>query len=224
MSKSKTKNVRQHASELAGRLAPHVESARDKAAPYVADARDKAAPYVAEARSKAAPLVADARDRINHEVVPVITAALAAANEATEDVREEAKRRGLATAAALRGDVEPPHESHRLRKALVVLGLGGAIAFVVRKLTSRQPSTSWQSSYTPPPSPAASSTPVRDETPTATAGAHAATAGTAGSAGAEKTQDEGAAGPDEAVADAAESPHRPTTPDNPVEEIDLKRD
>ena len=73
----------------------------------------------------------DARDKITSDVLPVITAALAAASEATEDVRGETKKRGKAAVAALRGDIEAPvKKKHRFGNFLIVLGLGGAAAFV----------------------------------------------------------------------------------------------
>jgi vacuolar-type H+-ATPase subunit H len=247
MAKSKTKKMRKQAGELADRIAPHVEAARDKAgpvlaearekagpvltearekaAPYVKEAREKAAPYVkdarqkagpviADARGKAAPVVAEAQDWFSSEVLPTLSAALAAVDEATEDVREEARKRGLAATAALKGELEPPKKSHKLRNLLLMIGLGGLVAAVAKKLSARQPETAWQSSYTPPPAPAAPA-PV-DETPTATAAAAAA----AGHSG----DDEAAAAPGEAAADAGEEPHPATTPDNPAEEIDLKKD
>jgi vacuolar-type H+-ATPase subunit H len=228
MAKSKSKKMRDQASELADRLAPHVEAARDKAAPVLADARDKAGPMLSDARDKAgplladardktAPLVADARERLSNDVLPALAAAVAAAGDATEDVRAEAKKRGKAAAAALKGDVEPPGEKkHRLRKLLIVLGLGGVAAAIAKKMSSRKPTTAWQSSYTPtpaPPSPVHAAPRHVDDTAT-DAGA-AATAG---------DDDEAAALPGEAVADEAATPHAATTPDDPAEEIDLTKE
>ena len=245
-SKSKPQKMRDQASEVMERLAPAMESAREKAAPVIAeagkraaDAREKAAPYVAEAREKAAPYVAQAREKAEPvvdtarakfaaEVLPVVTAALAAASEATEEVREEALKRGAATAAALKGEVEAPKkkESHKLRTFLILIGLGGIAAFVAKRMSDRQASTAWQSSYSPTPSSASTTTTPTysapgvsapgaggpEETPISTAAAAAAAA---------QAHDEGAAGPDEAVADAAEQPHVPTTPENPAEEVKL---
>src|SRR5262249_38971497 len=113
-SMAKQKKMRDHASDLADMLAPHVETAkekagpllvearekagpalaeaRQKAAPVIAEAREKAAPVIAEAREKAAPALNDARDRITTEVLPLLTAAIAAVDEATEDARTEAKK------------------------------------------------------------------------------------------------------------------------------------
>jgi hypothetical protein len=212
--KKKTKNLRSHAGELADMVAPHVEHARDKAAPVLAEARQKAAPYVAEARDKAAPALSEAKLKLTNEVLPVLTAAIAAANEATEDVREEAKKRGKATAAALKGDLQPPKKKkHRLRRLLTVLGLGGAVFAVVKKLSDRDATTAWQSSYTPPPAPPAPPAPPSATTVSDPAGAHRAEAG----------DDEGGASPDVAAADAAAEPHPASTPDQPAEEIDVTK-
>jgi vacuolar-type H+-ATPase subunit H len=227
--RTKKKDVRKQASELADRLAPHVEAAREKAGPMIAEAREKAAPMLAEAREKAAPVltearekaapllaeardktvpaVQEARDRLVTEVVPVLTAALAAASEATEEVRGETKKRGKATVAALKGEVEAPEKkTHRVRTLLIVLGLGGVATFVAKRMSDRQATTAWESAYTPPaPAPTPASSPQ--------AGAHKAGA-----------DDEGGASPDVAVADSAAGPHTATTPDNPAEEVDLTKE
>jgi vacuolar-type H+-ATPase subunit H len=196
----KSKNFLDHANDLATDLAekigPQVESA-------VETAREKAGPVISEAREKAAPAVHDARDKLATEVLPVITAAIAAAGEATEDVRGETKKRGKAAVAALKGDVEAPApKKHRFRNFLLVLGLGGVVAFVAKKLSDRPSTTTWESSPTPAPAPAAP------------AGAHKAEPFGA--------DDQGGSSPDVAAADAAAEPHAATTPDNPAETIDVK--
>jgi vacuolar-type H+-ATPase subunit H len=236
-SKTRTQKMRDQAGEVMDRLAPHVETAREKAAPVIADAREKAgpmiaearekaAPYVTEAREKAAPVVEGAKTKFTTEVLPVITAAAAAAAEATEEVREEAKKRGAATAAAIKGEIEAPtKKSHKLRNILVILGLGGIAAFVAKRMSDREASTAWQSSYTPTPSSAGTSTTPSYSAPGVATGGAGGPAmeetplGTAAAAAAAKARDEAGAGPDEAAADAAEQPHSATTPDNPVEEI-----
>ena len=207
--------------EARDRVVPVLVGARDVAVPYFVDARDVASPYVATARDKAAPYVADARDKVSatftSEVLPVVTAALAALDDATEDARGETVKRGRALAAALRGEiearaeepvVEPPSESsHWLRTVLVALGLGGAGYAVVRRLNDKQRAASWQSSYTPPTSttPPASSTPLAD-------------------AAADSVADDAAASdPGEAAADATDTPHVATTPDHPVTEVDVDK-
>src|SRR6478735_2855546 len=153
MGKKKTlrEQLREQASDFAGTLAPHVENARDRAVPVLTEARDKAAPYLADARVKAAPYVSDARDKFSETVLPVLTAALASVDEATEDVRDETRKRGKAVAAALKGEIEAPQKKHRGRKLLVLLGLGGLGFAAYKKFGGKQPTTTWQSSYTPPP-------------------------------------------------------------------------
>jgi hypothetical protein len=239
--KTTTQKMREQADEVLEWLEPRMEQAkeaaapvladakvkaaeaREKAAPYMAEAREKAAPYVAEAREKTAPTVDNARTKLTTEVLPVITAAVHAASEATEEAREQAKKRGAATAAALKGEIEAPEkkESHKFRNFLILLGLGGVVAFVAKKMSDREASTAWQSSYTPTPASGATTPSYSapgvsevDETPM----------GTAAAAAAAKTRDEGAAAPDEAAADAAEEPHPATTPDNPVEEVKVDGD
>ena len=178
-SKSKPQKMRDQAGEVMERLAPHVESAREKAAPviaeakskaseakekaapYVAQAREKAAPYVETAREKATPAVDNARTKFTTEVLPMVTAAMAAVEEATEEMREEAAKRGAATAAALKGEIEAPSKkSHKFRTFLIVIGLGGVVAFVVKRMSDREASTAWQSSYTPTSPGATSTTPT----------------------------------------------------------------
>lgn len=223
MGKNKTlrEQLREQASDLAGTLAPHVENARDKAVPVLTEARDKAvpvlteardkaAPYVSEARDKAAPYVSDARDRFSETVLPVLTAALASVDEATEDVRDETKKRGKAVAAALKGEIEAPKKKRRGWKLLVLLGLAGLGYAGYQKFGGKQPTTTWQSSYTPPPAP----TPAPAGGPVAGAGAHRADA---------EPDDTAASDPAEAASDATDVPHDATTPDTPVEEIDVTK-
>ncbi len=236
MGKKKTlrEQFRDQASDLADTLAPHVETARDKAAPMLADARDKvgpvlaearekaapvlaearekAAPVLAEARGKAAPYAADAREKFSETVLPALTAALASVDEATEEARAEALKRSKAVAAAMKGEVEVPEKKHRGgAKLLVVLGLGGIAYAAYKKFGARQPTTNWQSSYTPPPAP----TPPPAGGPVAgAAGAHRADAG---------PDDTAASDPGEAASDATDVPHNATTPDNPVEEVNVDK-
>jgi len=186
--KKMAKDVRGQASELASKIGPRVEQAREMAGPLLVEAREKAGPALSDARDKLG-------DRLTNDVLPALSAAVAAADHATEDVREEARRRGLAAAAALRGEVEPPKKHHRIRTLLIMLGLGGVAAAVAKMLSDRQASTAWQSSYTPPPAPAS---------------------GPLGSG-----NDEAGATPDVAAADKQTEPHNVTTPENPAVEEDL---
>ena len=191
------------------KAAPYVSEARDKAVTYGAEARDKAAPYLSDAKGKAAPYVSDARDKFSDTVLPVLTAALASVEEATEEARGESKRRGKAVAAALKGEIDAPQPKHRGRRLLVLVGLGGIAFAAYKKFGAKQPTTNWQSSYTPPPAPA----------PTATGGPVGATGAGAHRADAD---DVAASTPGEAASDATDVPHDATTPDNPVTEIDVE--
>lgn len=104
--------------------------ARDRAAPQLAHARDVAMPYLAQARDAAAPKLARARHRAQDtlvgEVLPRVSAGVAAGMAATEPAREEAARRGTATIAALAGRVDPPRRGHRKLKAVLIIGILGA--------------------------------------------------------------------------------------------------
>ena len=226
--KTRLEQFREQAGELAGsardkagpaladardKAVPVLADARDRAVPVLVDARDKAAPYVAEARDKAAPYVSDARDKFAETVLPALTAALASVDEATEDVRDETKKRGKAVAAALKGEVAVPEKKkHRGRKLLVLLGLSGLGYAAFKKFGSKQPTTNWQSSYTPPPAPTPS--PAGGPVATGGAGAHRLDA---------EGDDTAASDPSEAASDAADVPHDATTPDNPVEEVDVNK-
>ncbi len=199
------KSLRDQVEDLAEKIQPHVENAIDQITPVLEDARDKAGAAAGDAREKAAPYVSDARERFVKEVMPAVTAAVAAATEKAEPYADEAKRRGRATAAAVKGDVDPPKKGSKLKKLVLFGGLAGLGAFLFKKLKGDDTSTAWQSSYQPAPAPV----------PPTPAPAPAAPPSLA--------DDAGGASPDEAVADAAagEESHEVTTPDSPVEELDV---
>jgi hypothetical protein len=169
----------------------------------LADVRDMAAPVLADVRDKAAPVLADVRDRLTGEVLPVVTGAITALEAATEDARAETLKRGKAVAAALRGEVAEPPKTHRVRNLMMLLGLAGLAFALVKRLGGGQPTTNWQTSYTPPPAPSSA----------AAGGTHRA----------DTTQDTAASDPAEAAADATEAPHQATTPDSPLTETQIDR-
>jgi len=169
-----------------------VDSAVEKAGPILAEAKEKAGPALIDARDKATPLIAQ-------------SAALAAEKAA------QGKEVATAKAAELTG--KPKKKKHRLRKFLLITGLAAALGFVAKKLTAKGDQDNWQSSYTPAPPPRDA-----DRTDTPIADAAAANAAAASTEGA----DEGGAGPDEALADAAEESHDITTPDAAAEVVDLE--
>ena len=188
--------------------ADYVEEAIEKAGPILADAREKAEAAVADAREQAGPAIAEAKDK----AAPMIAQSAAfAADKASQaaDLAAEKAAQGKDLAAAKAAELSTtPKKSHRLRNLLLVTGLAAAIGFVVKKLRSGD-QENWQSSYTPPPPPRAADS---SDTPIAAAAAAASTEGA----------DQGGAGPDEALADAAGQSHDVTTPDDPADIVDLE--
>ena len=136
-----------------------MSTARDKATPYVNTALEKAGPYVATAKERITPVAEQAlasgkdiaRDKIKpgyehalettrDTVVPAMAAAVAAAAASSAPVRQEAKVRGSAALAALRGETAV-RRSRRwpLVGAALLLGavLGAIGSEVVRRMGSR---------------------------------------------------------------------------------------
>jgi hypothetical protein len=155
-----------------------------------------------DARDKATPLIAQ-------------SAALAAEKASlAADLAAEKAAQGKELAAAKAAELSgKPQKKHRLRKLLIVTGIAAALGFVAKKLRDSADQENWQSSYapTPPPAPTAASGGAT-ETPIADAAAASSAAG----------DDEGGAGPDEALADAAEESHDVTTPDDPADVVALE--
>jgi Family of unknown function (DUF5324) len=111
--------------------APKVEATKDWAAPHVETAIDWAAPHVETAIDWAAPRVETAALRVKEEVLPRVAEAVAAALIASEPARDEAKIRGTAAIAALRGELDPPPSRRRRRTKRFFLFLtvsGAAVA------------------------------------------------------------------------------------------------
>lgn len=194
------RNSRVHdvADQAMERVGPVIDEAKERLAPYVEEARTHANESLIPAARTAAD---DARRAYDEKVAPQVGAALTA----SEPYREEAKRRGAATLAAAKGEVQAPKkDTHKLRNLLLLLGLGGLVFAAVRYF--KDDSAAWESDYpasgptavpdpSDPMSPAAGSRPVTD--------------------------DAAAASPDVALADADAHPHRPTDPDDPLERKDL---
>ena len=207
----KKKTLIDQASDYVDSVKPQIESAladaRAKAAPLLAEARDKASdarekagPALADARAKATPMIAEGAAVVADKAA--LGASIAAEKAAIgRDLAAEkaAVGRDLATAkvAQLKGEPEPK-KGGKLKKILLFGGLAAAAGFAVKKLQGDKASDNWQSSYVPSPPPPASVPDAADDG--------------AGSS------------PDEAVADAAESPHPVTTPDNPAETVTLDED
>jgi hypothetical protein len=186
-----------------------VKAAASDVATQAADARDRLAPTVAEARERVAPALADARDRVGPTVAEAKDRMAPAVAEAKDRLADLTETVATKLDESLPDDKTPDFVKDassasrgpgRVKTVLGILGLGALIAFIASKRQAAKEPV-WHS---PTPGPAATS-------PTSTATTPAAQA--ADSAG---------GSPDEAAADAAESAHDPTTPEDPVEVVDIE--
>jgi ElaB/YqjD/DUF883 family membrane-anchored ribosome-binding protein len=210
MALRKKKSLLDQASDYIDQVRPQVESAvasaldaaeefyEKTARPALVDAREKAGPALADAREKAAPYVAEARERAAAALQDAREQAgplVAAGAEKASGVASQAKEAADARVAQLRGE-DKKKKGGKLRKLAIFAALAGVAGFVAKKLQGGGQSNNWQSSYVPTPAPSPAPAPA----PT----------------------DAGAAGPDEAISDAAEEPHEVTTPDDPATVVDLE--
>lgn len=209
----KKKSLVDQASDLAGgyvdTVRPHVEaaleSARDfvqeTALPALSDARDKSAPVLAGARDKAAPVFVSARDKAVSGILDAKDAAKPyVATGAGLAVEKATQARELADAKVSQLKGEKPKKS-KLKRFVLIAGVAGGVAFLAKKLQGGgSTADNWQSSYTPSPAPTAAPTPAAP------------------------VEDSAGSSPDEALADAAESAHPVTTPDEPAEVVDVEPD
>ncbi|MEV6288039.1 hypothetical protein [Kribbella sp. NPDC051770] len=162
LAESASHKVGAGAGQVRDHLGPAVGTAREKVSPYAEKAVERGASIAHTAVEKAGPVIDDAlakvgpatehaaekaRERINDDLLPKVTAALAALAAAAEPVVEETSRRGKATKAALKGELEVPKKSHKLRNFALFLGFGALAAAAVRKLLT-PPEPAWQSTPT----------------------------------------------------------------------------
>jgi hypothetical protein len=193
---------------------PILADAKDKAEAALADAREQAGPVLADAKAKAGPTLVDARDKATPLIAQSAALAAEKASQAADLAAAKAaqgKELAANKAAELSGK---PKKKHRLRKLLIVTGIAAALGFVAKKLRDSADQENWQSDYTPTPPPASGGA-TRGATETPIADAAAASA---------EGDDQGGAGPDEALADAAEGSHEVTTPDEPADVVALEPD
>ncbi|TDD23802.1 hypothetical protein E1218_17360 [Kribbella turkmenica] len=162
LTESASEKIGPVAGQVRDHLGPAVGTAREKVSPYAEKAVERGAHYANVAVEKASPVIDDAlakvgpatehaaekaRERFNDDVLPKVTAALASLAAAAEPVVEETSRRGKATKAALKGELDVPKKSHRLRKVVLFLGFGALAAAAVKKLLT-PPEPAWQSTPT----------------------------------------------------------------------------
>ena len=121
------------------------EQARGTVIPAVTGAaqqtKEKLGPRVATTKARVTPAL--------EELGPALSAALSAAVAASEPHRQEAKRRADAAVAALRGEVEPPKSKRRIRKLLIVLGVGAVVTAAYKWFKSREAADEWEQAYQP---------------------------------------------------------------------------
>ena len=150
---------------------------------YVDATKDWAAPKVETAKDWAAPKVESGVDKVKSDVLPVVAGAVTAALAASEPVRNEAASRGSAAIAALKGEIEAPKpKRHRIRKLFLLVTVIGAAYAGWKAWASQQQSNDPVSPWT-----SDSTTSMSTVSPVRPA-----------------TDDPGGAGPDEALADAAD--------------------
>lgn len=105
--------------------------------PYATSARETAGKRVAEAREWAAPRLEHAAEGVQTTVAPKVSSALSTAAGRLEPTREEAKARGSAALAAIKGT--KVKKRRRWTLALLFFGLGGAVGAVAGILGARKP-------------------------------------------------------------------------------------
>ncbi len=159
-------------------------------------AKEAAGPLLEEAKVTVAPLIADGKELAAEKAA----SAKALAAEAAAAAQEKAAS----------GSAVEESKGGGWKKWVFLGALLAAGAVIYKKLRGDDTADNWQSSYVPTPAP----TPVPDPTPAAE---------TAADSDAE-TDDSGGAAPDEALADAADEPVAPTTPDAPAEVVDIEAD
>lgn len=202
MALRKKKTLLDQASDYIDQVRPQVESAVASALDAAEEFYETTAlPALVDAKEKAGPALADAREKASvaladarAQAAPIVAQGAAKASELAAQASEKAAQAKEAADAQVANlsGESKKKKGSKLRKAAIFAAVAGVIAVVARKLQSSGKGDNWQSSYVPTPAPA----PVAD--------------------------DAGAAGPDEALSDAAEEPKPVTTPDEPADVVDLE--
>ncbi|MFX4272720.1 hypothetical protein ACQBAR_06010 [Propionibacteriaceae bacterium Y1685] len=151
-----------HLQNVADRVGPLAQQARKSGAHYAHNALEKVTPVLDEAWEKVTPAVESAREKVQGDLLPKLNDLLAEA--ADHPAAQEATKRGRATAAALRGELEVPKKRNKVGRVLagvaIFAAIGGAVAYALRKFLDNR-DAEWEapapSSYGP------SSTPKRAE-------------------------------------------------------------
>ena len=181
---------------------PILADAKDQVGAMLADAKDQAGPALAEAKAKAGPTLVDARDKATPLIAQSAAMAAEKASKGADLVAVKAAQGKELTAAKAAELTGRRKKKHRLRTFLLLGGFAALAGVLLKKMRDNAEEDDWQPSYPEPPLAATAS--------------HAKTSDEA------DAEDEGGAGPDEALADAADADvHEVTTPDDPAEVVDI---
>jgi hypothetical protein len=138
------KTTRSKITEAAG-------SAGSTVGPALSDARDKVGPLVEDAKDALVATVEDAKELIAPVAADVVKAA----------------KEGGHKAAVKTGLADEPKKSHKVRNLLLVLGIGGLVAFVYKKVAGRDSAPQWTAARdTAPSAPLPSEETVESPVPT----------------------------------------------------------
>jgi hypothetical protein len=208
--------VTPYAHQAADLVTPYAQQAADFVTPYAHQAADLVTPYtkqvgplataavqrgahaaqeavealgpkLEEARDLVTPAVEAARDRVTDDLLPRLGEALSAA--AAAPVVVEATKRGRATIAAARGELElpaPRKKGRWLKRLAIILAVAGVAAVVVRKLLGSK-DADWQAAR--PTTPYVPSTPSTATSPAAAEDSPTDTTDTAATTDAVGTED-----------------------------------
>jgi hypothetical protein len=163
-------HVSPYAHQAAGRVAPLAATARVRGSKMAHDAADKIGPRLDEAWVIVAPVVEAGRERVNEDLLPRVTGALTTV--AASPLVIEAGKRGRATLAAARGELEFPEVEEKkkgswVRRIALLAALAGIAVFAAKKLLGSK-DADWQAarptSGFPTAKPAGSPTPTTEST------------------------------------------------------------
>jgi hypothetical protein len=147
--------VSPYAHQAAERIGPIASTAKQQGARVAHDAFERIGPVLDEALEKISPAVEAARGKVSDDILPKLSEVLSAA--AGTPVVVEATKRGKATVAAAKGELELPAEKKKgrwLKRIAVVAAIAGAAVFVVRRFLGGR-DADWQAArpttpYAPP--------------------------------------------------------------------------
>jgi hypothetical protein len=194
----------------ADRMGPPLESAREAVGPRLESARAAVGPRLESAKAAMGPKLGSARDKMKTDLLPKVAEGATAAVAASGPVRHEARSRGAATLAAMKGDLTTKDmrkmkrrdRRARGRKVMLVIGVAGGAAAAWSWWRKRNAEPDWDAeAYSP-------SAPVRAtsaDAPPSWATAGETLSADPGAATAAGSADLAGASPEEMMSDAAQT-------------------